>query len=83
MKTRTLEYMIAIKQAELRAVADLLRWEPGVAPFLPPDLWVERLGELSRLHDCAGRLSASFEASIRNAHVPRAERIHKTTRDAG
>ena len=40
-------------------------------------------GELSRLHDCAGRLSDNFEASIRNAHVPRAECIHKTTRDTG
>lgn len=71
MKARTLEYMIAIKQAELRDVAGLLRWEPSVAPLLPPELWVERLGELSRLHDCAGRLSGSFKSLVRDADVPR------------
>jgi hypothetical protein len=71
MRAKALEYMIAIKQAELHDVADLLRWQPSIARLLPPDLWVEHLGELSRLHDCAGRLSGRFEALVRDAYVPR------------
>src|SRR5262245_53442918 len=83
MKAKTLEYMIAIKQAELRDVANLLRWEPSIARLFPPNVWVERLAEISRLHNYTGRLNDSFEAMIWYAHVPRTVPRHKTTRNAG
>jgi len=83
MKAKTLEYMIAIKQAELRDVAELLRWEPSIARLLPPNVWVERLAEVSRLHDYTGQLSNIFEALMWDAHVPRAAPKHKTIRNAG
>ena len=70
MKAKALEYMIAIKQAELHDVANLLSWEPSIARLLPPDMWVEHLGELSRLHHCAGQLPDRFEALVRDAYVP-------------
>src|SRR5262245_66168840 len=83
MKARTLDYMIAIKQAELRAVVDLLRWEPSIVRQLQPSAWVERLAEVSRLHNYTGHPSYSFEALVRDAHVPRAASNHKTIRNAG
>jgi hypothetical protein len=74
MKDSTLEYLIAVKTAELYAAEDLLRPKPvawaTLAP-MRPDEWVQRLAEVKLLHDYAGRLTASFEALVRDAHVPR------------
>ena len=83
MKVRSLEYMIAIREAELREVAELLRWEPSIVRLLPPNLWVERMAEVSRLHEYTGRLSGCFEALLWDAHVPRAAPQRKTIRNAG
>lgn len=69
-----LERLLALEKAELYAIEDLLRPQ-AVAwarfALMPPYEWVQRLSEVKLLHDYAGRLSESFEALVRDAHVPR------------
>ena len=74
MKKRTLQQLITLKCEELYAVEELLRpqvvaW--ATSALIRPDEWVQRLAEVKLLHDYAGRLSESFEALVRDAHVPR------------
>ena len=73
VKESALECLLAIKRAELCAVEDLLRSQPTawlrIAP-MRPDEWVQRLAEVKLLHDYAGHMAESFEAFVRDAHVP-------------
>jgi hypothetical protein len=73
IKESALECLLAIKRAELYAVEDLLRSQPTAWPtFAPmrPDEWVQRLAEVKLLHDYAGHMADSFEALVRDAHLP-------------
>ena len=81
-KARSLEQLIGIKEAELYALGDLLRpqsvaWSKYA--LMRPDEWVQRLAEVKLLHDYAGRLSESFEALTKDAHVPRYRCTLKST----
>jgi hypothetical protein len=81
-----LECLIGLKTAELYAAEDLLRPKPvawaALAP-MRPDEWVQRLIEVKLLRDYAGRLSESFEALVRDAHVPRQRCRAKNISDTG
>ena len=64
-KARSLEQLIGIKEAELYALEDLIRWQSRVHDGLchmRPDLFVERLAELVLLRDYTGQLSESFKS---------------------
>ena len=74
MKARSLELLIGIKEAKLYVLGDLLKPQPvawSKYALMRPDEWVQRLAEVKLLHDYAGRLSESFEAVTKDAHVPR------------
>src|SRR5689334_16111988 len=56
MKVRALEYMIAIKGAELRALADARLGATRVAQLWPPD-YGSNAGRTTRLHTAPGSFS--------------------------
>ena len=80
MQQKALEYLIDLKTAELRALANLLVQPPDTVRALSqmrPDYWVEQLCMLSRISEYAGGLAERYAAQVNAAGVPQRKRRSK------
>ena len=77
-----LETLLALKRAELDALAALLTQSPAsvrTLAQLSPDLWVQHLAELAVLSELASWLEGDYRALVRSAEpAPRRKGCTKT-----